>query len=223
MCNQYTPTRADRIAAQFDSSLIEDAWKAVLGPWDKGPFVRQVGQQRETVLGQWALIADFASEAKSSKRIMTNNARSETVATKPTFRGPWHRGQRCLVPADAFVEPNWETGCNVWWQFKRKDGKPWAVAGLWNRWTDKESGEQVESYTMLTLNADAHPLMSRMHKPDPKLPPDKQDKRSLVLLEEADWQAWLSGTLSEAAALIRLTPIEAFEAGPRESLTQGRR
>lgn len=215
MCNQYTPTRAERIAAQFDTQLIEDAWKAVLGPWDRGPFIRQAEQGREVVVGQWALIADFAAEAKSAKRIRTNNARSETVASKPTFRGAWNRGQRCIVPADAFVEPNWESGKNIWWQFKRKDGQAWAVAGLWNRWTDKATGEQVESYTMLTLNADAHPLMSRMHKPDPALPPDQQDKRSLVLLEKGDWQAWLSGTVEEAKRLIRLTPEEAFEAGPR--------
>ena len=78
----------------------------------------------------------------------------------------------------SFDEPNWETGKNVWWRFRRADGAPWGLAGLWNTWTDKATGEIVESYTMLTLNADAHPLMSRMHKPDPKLGPDQQDKRS---------------------------------------------
>ncbi|MFC3147258.1 hypothetical protein [Piscinibacterium candidicorallinum] len=41
---------------------------------------------------------------------------------------------------------------------------------------------------MLTFNADQHPLMSRMHKPDPKLPPDPQDKRSVIAIEDADVQ-----------------------------------
>jgi hypothetical protein len=54
------------------------------------------------------------------------------------------------------------------------------LAGQWNTWTDKASGEIIESYTMLTINADHHPLMSRMHKPDPKLPPDRGSRRNDV-------------------------------------------
>ena len=46
---------------------------------------------------------------------------------------------------------------------------------------------------MLTLNADHHPLMSRMHKPDPKLPPDQQDKRSVIAIEKGDVDRWLAG------------------------------
>jgi hypothetical protein len=53
---------------------------------------------------------------------------------------------------------------------------------------------------MLTLNADAHPLMCRMHKPDPKLGADQQDKRSLVLLEPSAFDQWLAGTVEEARA-----------------------
>ncbi|MDB5826654.1 MAG: hypothetical protein JWQ73_874 [Variovorax sp.] len=45
---------------------------------------------------------------------------------------------------------------------------PWALAGLWNVWTNRDTGEAHESYTMLTINADDHALMRRMHKPDPK-------------------------------------------------------
>jgi hypothetical protein len=74
----------------------------------------------------------------------------------------------------------------------------------------------LESYTMLTVNADAHPLMSRMHKPDPKLGPDQQDKRSFVLLKAHDFDQWLAGTLEEARQLINLTPVEAFDAAPAE-------
>ncbi len=81
-------------------------------------------------------------------------------------------------------------------------------------WRDKESGELVESYTMLTLNADAHPLMNRMHKPDPKLGPTEQDKRSVVALERADWDTWLTAPIGEAQALVRLSLVQTFDAGP---------
>ncbi len=67
---------------------------------------------------------------------------------------------------------------------------------------------------MLTINADAHQLMSRMHKPDPKLGPDQQDKRSVIPIELADVDAWLAGTQAEAAALLRLAPVDIFDAGP---------
>jgi putative SOS response-associated peptidase YedK len=113
-----------------------------------------------------------------------------------------------------FDEPNWESGKNVWWRFRRADGAPWGLAGLWSTWTDRNTGEVVESYTMLTLNADHHALMSRMHKPDPKLGPDQQDKRSVVPIELADVDAWLFGSPEEGAALVRLAPVDAFDAGP---------
>ena len=67
---------------------------------------------------------------------------------------------------------------------------------------------------MLTINADAHPLMRRMHKPDLDLPADKQDKRSVVVIEASDFVAWLCGSADDAAALIRLAPVELFIAGP---------
>ena len=180
MCNQYAPSGPERVDEYFGASLPKEPYRPGVGPWGRGPFVRSTPSGREVVVGQWALIGDNAKEAKSSARIMTNNARSESVASKPTFRGPWARGQRCLIPADSFLEPNWESGKNEWWRFRRADGDPWGLAGLWNAWTDLATGEIVESYTMLTINADAHPLMSRMHKPDPKFGPTDVDRSKVV-------------------------------------------
>ena len=48
--------------------------------------------------------------------ILTNNARSETVVSRPTYRAAWAAGQRCLIPAAWYQEPNWETGKNIWWR-----------------------------------------------------------------------------------------------------------
>jgi len=88
------------------------------------------------------------------------------------------------------------------------------LAGLWNTWVDKATGEVHESYTMLTLNADTHPIMRRMHKPDPKLGADQQDKRSVVALEPNDVDRWLTGTPDEASAVVRLPDPAVFDAGP---------
>lgn len=87
---------------------------------------------------------------------------------------------------------------------------PWSVlAGLWSEWTDPATGEVVPSYTMVTVSADAHPMMKRMRKPDPRLGADKAGQaqpgaaRTLPILDQ-----WLSGTVEDAQALIKLTPVE---------------
>jgi putative SOS response-associated peptidase YedK len=89
------------------------------------------------------------------------------------------------------------------------------LAGLWNTWVDQSTGEMFESYTMLTVNADHHPLMARMHKSDSKLPPDRQDKRSVVPIDLSDVDAWLCGSNEEAASLVRVPPVEVFDAAPQ--------
>ena len=63
---------------------------------------------------------------------------------------------------------------------------------------------------MLTINAYAHPLMRRMHKPDPKLPANQQDKRSVIPLEASNADKWLHGSMADAKALVRLAPTDFF-------------
>lgn len=227
MCNRYVSP---------DQAAIERYWQVGRGdPWHgapeifpraPGPFIRSAGasadglsdgtrlaaRERELVVGQWGLIPWFAKEAKLS--YSTNNARFEEIASKASYKQSWARGKRCIIPAWSFDEPCWESGRNVWWRFRRADGVPWGLAGLWNTWLDKSTGEIFESYTMLTINADHHPLMARMHKPDPKLPPDQQDKRSVAPIELADVDVWLRGSNEEAARLVAVPPAEVFDAAP---------
>ncbi|HOV19135.1 MAG TPA: SOS response-associated peptidase family protein [Ottowia sp.] len=216
MCNRYvSPQEADierfwHIGARNPVRW----WDEVVFPRGRGAFIRRAvhdaGYSRELVAGQWGLIPWFAKTARLS--YSTNNARSEELAAKAAYKQPWAKGQRCIIPALSFDEPCWESGKNVWWRFRRADGMPWGLAGLWNTWIDKVTGEVHESYSMLTMNADSHPLMRRMHKPDPKLPPDRQDKRSVIPIEAGDVDRWLAGTVAEAQALLRLTAAEAFDA-----------
>lgn len=184
-----------------------------------GPFLRPCGPVAEPLielaLGQWWLIADGSAERTPPAK--TYNARWEDLPRRRSFRGPWDRGQRCIVPADCFYEPNWESGRHVPWCFRSADGAPWALAGLWNEWIDPANGESLLSFTLLTQNADRHPLMNRMHKPDRKLPADAQDKRSVVPLAADDVEAWLFGSPAQAAALVRPAPLEWFLASPESA------
>ena len=217
MCNRYRPADRSTIEAQWQlrPGRLVPPWKPGIGPWGEGPFIRLVDDEPELFVGQWALIGDTDTKAVSRPR-MTNNARWETLAQLRTFKGPWARGQRCVIPAETYDEPYYAEigGKSIWWSFRRADGQPWHLAGLWNRWTDPATGQQVDSYTMVTINCDAHPLLSRFHKHDEKLPADRQDKRTVVPLEIADLRTWLAGSNEEAAAVLRQPAVEVYAEGP---------
>ena len=215
MCTRYISPEAGDIERHWHvGARNAPPWVRDVFPRYLAPFIRAARHsatlERELVVGQWALVTWFAKTPKLP--YPTCNARSEEMAGKASYKPPWARGQRCIIPAQAFYEPNWQSGRHVPWIFHRADGAPWGLAGLWNTWIDKETGEVVESYTMLTLNADDHPLMNRMHRPDPKRPPDQQDKRSVVPIEAEDVDTWLSAPLTEAAKLLKLAPVETFAA-----------
>jgi putative SOS response-associated peptidase YedK len=214
MCNRYVAPGEGDIERFWEIGRQNPfRWPGEIFPRASGPFIRANEGDRELVVGQWGLIPWFAKTAKLT--YSTNNARFEEIADKASYKWSWQHGKRCIIPAQSFDEPCWETGKNVWWRFRRADGAPWGLAGLWNTWTDKASGELIESYTMLTINADHHPLMSRMHKPDPKLAPDQQDKRSVVAIELADVELWLNGSIEEASQLVQVPAIELFNAAPQ--------
>lgn len=215
MCNRYiSPDEAE--IERFWHIGRHNPWRGQteIYPRALGPFIRSAQDaaehELELVVGQWSLIPWFAETAKLT--YSTDNARFEEIASKASFKQSWLQGRRCIIPAWSFDEPCWETGRNVWWRFRRADGEPWGLAGLWNAWADKETGEVIQSYTMLTINADHHPLMSRMHKPDPKLPAHAQDKRSVAAIDLADVDQWLFGSNDEAASLVRVPPVEVFAA-----------
>ena len=215
MCTRYISPEAGDIERHWRvGARNPQPWSRDMFPRYSGPFIRasrhQAEAQRELAVGQWALVPWFAKSPKLS--YPTCNARSEELSAKASYKLPWARGQRCIIPAAAFFEPNWETGKHVPWRFRRSDDTPWGLAGLWNTWVDKTTGEVVESYTMLSINADAHPLMKRMHKPDPKLGPNDQDKRSVIPVEPDDVDIWLFAPATEAAQLLRMAPVDLFEA-----------
>jgi len=91
---------------------------------------------------------------------------------------------------EAFFEPNYETGKPVRWRIERQDKALFTVAALWDIWRPSE-GEILHSFSMLTINADDHPLMSRFHAPG-------DEKRSLAIVPADQREEWLAaGDLRE--------------------------
>ncbi len=157
-------------------------YKVYLWPGYVGTFVRRhahadIGDdavtEREALLGVFGLVPHWSKDLKSARH--TFNARSETVAEIPSFRDAWRKGQRCIIPAQAIYEPDWRSGKAVATRIARADGEPMGLAGLW-AWSPLNGG--TLSYTMLTINANDHPVMNRFHRPE-------DEKRSVVVLPDA--------------------------------------
>lgn len=181
ICNRYsTPEiaeverfwhigRSNPLNWTRDLPAVSKPWKPVIGPRGDGPFFRAGG---EFVVGQWGVIPDGSATRVAKdprgKPLATNNTRREKLRLRASMWYPiWQRGQRCLIPAPSYDEPYYPNGLagkSVWWRFRRADGLSWALAGVWNDWTDPDTGEVVSSYSMLTMNCDAHPLLKLMHK-----------------------------------------------------------
>ena len=100
-----------------------------------------------------------------------------------------------------FFEPCYESGKPIRWEIGMADGAPFAVAGLWREWTEKDGSKSL-AFTQLTVNADEHPLMRRFHKPG-------DEKRALVVVPFDEYDTWLNCRNTEMArSFFTLYPAE---------------
>jgi putative SOS response-associated peptidase YedK len=209
MCTNYRPTSRDHLRERFAVEPPAGSYAEEAYPCYAAPIVRAVpGGGHECLLACFGLIPPWAKDTKIARN--TYNARSETVAEKPSFRNAWRRGQFCLVPMDAFYEPCYESGKAVRWRISRADGAAMGVAGIWERWVAPATGEVVHSFSMLTVNADAHPVMARMHRAG-------EEKRSIVPLSQDRFEAWLGAGAPDASSFLAPPAADALvaEASPR--------
>jgi putative SOS response-associated peptidase YedK len=192
MCSHYQGVQnAERYRKHFGveppSGIKVDLWPGYLGSFVRKHPLADVGDEavpdREALPGLFGLVPHWATDSAMTKH--TYNARSETVAEKPSFRDAWKRGQHCIIPAQAIYEPDWRSGKAVATRIERLDGEPMGIAGLWSCW--KSPKGEVFSYTMLTINADGHPFMNRFHKPT-------DEKRMVVVLAPDRYLDWLDAS-----------------------------
>ena len=143
--------------------------------------------------GVFGLLPHFAVELAAGRK--TYNARSETVARLASFRQSWANGWRCIIPAECFYEPNWESGKAVRWRIWQPGEVPMGIAGIYRKWRQPD-GRELFTFAMLTVNADGHPLMRRFQRPE-------DEKRMVVILDPADYASWLVCPVAEAPGLFR--------------------
>ena len=203
MCSNYRPvTRSDHLLQFFGVHRDEDALPADCWPTGMAPFIRlATNGQREIHNGHFGLLAHFETQVTAGRR--TYNARCETVHSKPSYRDAWKRSQRCIVPAESIYEPNWETGQAVRWRINQTALVPMGIAGIYTHWQPAD-GSARYTFSMLTCNADGHPVMSRFHKPE-------DEKRMVVILDPRTYEDWLTCSPDEARQYFRQWngPLEA--------------
>ena len=197
MCGRFTLKTPSRdIATLFDDLSIPSLTPRYnICPTQHVLSVRQSKNgENEAVNLRWGLVPFWAKELKVGARMI--NARSETVATKPSFRAAF-KSRRCLVVADGFYEWKKEGKQKQPYYISRRDNGPFCLAGLWESWSDKTSSspETIETCTILTTQANA--FMQPLHD------------RMPVILPSDQFDFWLDRDFSDVEQLEQLlVPLE---------------
>ncbi|MCP4756268.1 MAG: SOS response-associated peptidase [Proteobacteria bacterium] len=148
---------------------------------------------------RWGLIPPWAKDMKIGYKMI--NARSETLAEKPSFKNAY-RKRRCLIPAGGFYEWKKEGKAKTPFHIRMKSTKPFAFAGLWEKWQGP-GGELVFSCTIITT--DANDLLRPIHA------------RMPVILPQGSYERWLDTTVEpddRTRELLQPYPSQEMEAYP---------
>jgi putative SOS response-associated peptidase YedK len=190
MCGRFTlRTPQNVLSEQFQASIaseLEHTPRFNIAPTQRVVAVVGTGDARQLVSLRWGLIPFWAKDEKIGNRLI--NARAETVSEKPAFRHAFSR-RRCLVLADGYYEwkkPASGRGRKQPYHFHRADDKPFAFAGLWERW--RQDAATIDSCAIITTDADElnRPIHDRMP----------------VILEPEDYDPWLDTEFEGREALL---------------------
>lgn len=182
MCGRYS---------FFTDDELYDRFKAVKGDWELQehynvapgmtmPIIVNT-DQRHVVPMRWGLIPSWAKEEKAGYKMI--NARSETLAEKPTFKKLLVHN-RCLVPANGFFEWKKQDGPKQPYYIHLKNEPLFAFAGLYSEWKNPETGQELSTYTIVTTEAEG-PMADIHH-------------RMPIILDRKFEDEWLNPDISEA-------------------------
>lgn len=196
MCGRYASAEDPSSLKLFFESAEGDV-EALAPNYNVAPtqpvyVVDELAGERRLRVVNWGLVPSWAKDASGMGRLI--NARAESVADKPSFRGAFARS-RCLVPATGWYE--WKTvdaEPKVKRPFYLHDpaGKPLAFAGLLEAWLNPENGTWLRTMAIITTDncVELAPVHDRMP----------------VVLERSEWSTWLAPTSKEGELLDLLNP-----------------
>lgn len=214
MCFSYA-VNFDREALQ-SRMLLEDLTLPELGfffsafTWPRMPVIHMENNNYKVNYPQWGLIPNWCRDYQQAIELqkMGLNAKGETLLDKPLFKTAVKHG-RCLVPAAGFFE---------WREFnKRKypyfitpaDDSFFLFAGISEHWTNKETGEIIDTFSIVTCPANN--LLSMIHNTKKRMP---------LILDEISLQPWLQNPEQDLLPFVKPFPdikMKAITVGPLAS------
>lgn len=190
MCANFKPLRP-AFAPQLDLFPPSFNYKVEIYPNQTCPILVNYKNHMEWREATFGLIPTWAKDTTIARH--TYNARAETVAEKPSFRHAWQNNQFALVPVELFYEPRYIENKPERWAIERLDKQPFTIAALYE--LTEQDGQLIRSMTMLTINADQHPLMRQFHAPN-------DEKRSIAVIPPKLRASWLTANHTSAKELL---------------------
>lgn len=148
---------------------------------------------------RWGLIPFWVKEEKQADEIkrMTLNARADTIFSKPSFREPIMK-KRCIVPSTGYFEWRHEGNQKIPYYIFLKDEEIFSMAGIYDEWLDKSTGEIIKTFSIITTGA--NPLTDYIHNTKHRMP---------AILSQEDEEKWLDPKLSKSDIEMLLQPFDA--------------
>jgi putative SOS response-associated peptidase YedK len=213
VCRYYRKSDKQKIAEAFHATRVDDfplpPWDYNVAPTTMQPVIRASRDtgERELVSLRWGLVPFFANSLAGFKGFSTINARAESITSSATFREPFKK-RRCLVPASGFYEwkslrlANAPAGAKAKLEkqpfaFDLTNDQMMAFAGLWDAWKDPANGQWLQTYTIITT--EANELMAPVHN------------RMPVILRPSDFNRWLDREPTSQLPIDLLRPFPADE------------
>jgi putative SOS response-associated peptidase YedK len=200
MCGRYTlksplSVLTERFDIEESPSSLSPSYN--IAPTQQVATVLSENGKRKLEMLRWGLIPSWADDPEIGNRMI--NARSETVAEKPSYRRAFKRS-RCLILADGFYEWQRTDSGKQPFHIRMQDESPFAFAGLWESW---DKGDGLRSCTIITT--EANDLVGEVHN------------RMPVILHAEDYEMWLDLDFDEReplTSLLKPYPAETMEAYP---------
>lgn len=192
MCGRFTSSaKPKEVEKEFNAKVSDEklfAPRFNIAPTQTIAVVLDSGGERIIEGLRWGLIPGWAKDESIGSKMI--NARAETLAEKPSFKNAF-KSRRCIIPASGFYE--WQkkgTGAKQPFYFHLKEKAVFGFAGLYEHWLDRETGEQIETCTIITT--EANELLEPIHD------------RMPVILKARDYERWLAAKEKDTDKLQKL-------------------
>jgi putative SOS response-associated peptidase YedK len=154
------------------------------------------GESDSIRLLQWGLIPAWVKSSSEASKIRhkTFNARAESLSSKASFSGPFN-SKRCLIPVRGFFEWQHISGKKIPWYIYQHENEIISLAGLWDEWTQNDTGEMFSTFSIITT--EANELMAKIHNSAKRMP---------VIFDKTNEKSWLNLLLPKEKAEALLKP-----------------